>query len=1233
MKSTEHNTEDLFHRARELQPSERASYLAEACNDDEELRKRVEALLTAEKLEDGFLPDTTVLDQASITEGPGTVIERYKLLEKLGEGGFGAVWAAEQKKPVKRRVALKIIKLGMDTKQVVARFEAERQALALMSHPNISKVLDAGATDTGRPYFVMELVKGIPITKYCNQEKLSTQARLDLFIKVCHAIQHAHQKGIIHRDIKPSNIMVTLHDGVPVPKVIDFGIAKATQQELTEKTIYTQYSQFIGTPAYMSPEQAEMSGLDIDTRSDIYSLGVLLYELLTGSTPFETKELMQSGIDEMRKIIREMDPVRPSSRLSQTLAASGPGSASHSALRNLPSAIDTDLDWIIMKCLEKDRARRYDTANGLASDLKRHLTNEPVIARPPSATYKFRKAWRRNKVTYTAGAAIAVALILGVIGTSLGLFRAEEQRQAAVAAEKNEAEQRQKAVAARDEAESIRREAEYDRYISQINLAAASLAQGNRNTAQQALLATLPEYRNWEWRHLADEAWPPPIDREAWTILSRNSAVSVSEFWKGAAVRNVGDMQIEDSKLVEVNGFSYDGRQVMAASEVRDSYVVWNWNAQTGEPSNPYEIDNPQIMTHVLIQRDTRLVTGDNNGNTELWDTSTSERLWTHSYSYADSESYKPINALWFSQDYTYIAVGYFNSDFGGAIDVLESGSGQRIAQFSGHPKIVTSLRFLRDGKSIVSASLDGSVRAWDLETETESEETQLAPSHSDKGISYQTISPDSKYVATGDYDGTVTLWNRQSEEIFRRFEGTYEINDLIFSDDTSCLFVVQGENRITVLDTISFEELAVIDSPDPFYTVALSPDGNRLLTTSDTGRSRIWATVQINPPPITLSQAQDDIVIQAAYSNNGEKIVTASYDRTAKVWNTASQELVATFKGHTNEVISANFSPDERRVVSVSSLGTARIWDSGTGLEMFSQEVTSNRFSQSASPGRGLRGFFLEFSAVFSSNPFAPFEPKLIVNNGQEMVVLNSVDGSKLFPLTGSSVGWPVISPSGALVAILTDTHNYINVWDMETGRRQHTLEGHDKQAFWAEFSHDSSRIVTASLDRTAFVFDVASGKPIQRLTGHQSTVYIARFSPDGTRIATASADKTSRIWDVTTGKTLSTLRVKGDSQRVSNVEFNPNPAIPRILTTATDDIVRIWDTQGPEASEILQITRDSQLIYATWSPNGHQLLTCWKDGFVRLYSSIPSEGFSEITDSSEVAHRVDEWRTATRK
>ncbi|MBI2948352.1 MAG: serine/threonine protein kinase, partial [Verrucomicrobia bacterium] len=307
MSANPQKAEALFDEVLKFKPEERAAFLAGACGNDLELRRRVEELLQADLEAGDFLPSEPAGARTMVvpvTEAPGTCIDRYKLLEKLGEGGFGAVYVAEQREPVKRRVALKIIKLGMDTKQVVARFEAERQALALMDHPNIAKVLDAGATDTGRPYFVMELVRGIPITKYCEENHLSTEERLKLFIQICHAIQHAHQKGIIHRDIKPSNILITLHDGVPVPKVIDFGIAKATQGELTDKTIYTQFQQFIGTPAYMSPEQAEMSGLDIDTRSDIYSLGVLLYELLTGSTPFDTKELMKSGLDEMRKIIR-----------------------------------------------------------------------------------------------------------------------------------------------------------------------------------------------------------------------------------------------------------------------------------------------------------------------------------------------------------------------------------------------------------------------------------------------------------------------------------------------------------------------------------------------------------------------------------------------------------------------------------------------------------------------------------------------------------------------------------------------------------------------------------------------------------------------------------------------------------------------------------------------------------------------------------------------------------------
>ena len=522
--------QSIFIAALERDATARREYLDEVCEGNPELLQRVEKLLAAHENAASFMDQPAgelapTIDQP-ITEKPGTVIGPYKLLQKIGEGGFGVVYMADQAEPVKRRVALKIIKPGMDTRQVIARFEAERQALAMMDHPNIARVLDAGTTEYGRPYFVMELVKGVPITKFCDEHHLTPRERLELFVPVCNAIQHAHQKGIIHRDIKPSNVLVGEYDDRAVPRIIDFGVAKATEQHLTEKTMFTQFGQILGTIDYMSPEQAKLNELDIDTRSDIYSLGVLLYELLTGETPFDRQRLRSAAFDELLRIIREEEPPKPSFRLSNSESLPSTAANRHTEPKKLTTLVRGELDWIVMKALDKDRTRRYETATGFAADVQRYLNDEPVVACPPSAGYRIRKALRRHR-TPVATSAVILSLLLLFVGSLGWMTRDRLARQQEVAREWATQRQIVEESATRAMALSTEylREGEWDR----------SLAEARRAETVIDRMAVDDQLRNRVATRIADLVCLQRLDelRTAGSRGSQQSQIEILSIFTG----------------------------------------------------------------------------------------------------------------------------------------------------------------------------------------------------------------------------------------------------------------------------------------------------------------------------------------------------------------------------------------------------------------------------------------------------------------------------------------------------------------------------------------------------------------------------------------------------------------------------------------------------------------------------------------------------------------------------
>jgi eukaryotic-like serine/threonine-protein kinase len=1103
------NAETLFHQAVEMEPQEREPFLSRTCGNDPALRHRVEALLTAHDKAGGFLRRApaglagSAPDEAVGAETIGTMIGRYKLLEKLGEGGFGSVWAAEQREPIRRRVALKIIKLGMDTKQVIARFEAERQALAMMDHPNIAKVLDAGATESGRLYFVMELVHGIPITNYCEEQQLDTKDRLDLFIKICHAIQHAHQKGIIHRDIKPSNILVTLHDGVPVPKVIDFGIAKATQAELTEKTIYTQFHQFIGTPAYMSPEQAEMSGLDIDTRSDIYSLGVLLYELLTGKTPFDGKALLRAGLDEMRRIIREQEPLRPSTRLKRETAAAprhpdivSTASGQPSHLSTFRPSLSTDLDWIVMKCLEKDRTRRYETANGLAADILRHLNDEPVLARPPSTAYRLQKAFRRNKLAFAATIAVAAALVAG-LGISLW--------QASIANR-----------ARKDGLQSL--------YARNMNLAQQAWEKNNVELVRQLLeeTATYPD-RGFEWyfwqrqTHLelrtfrghTDGVWSVAYSPDG-RLIATGSSDHTAKIWNAATGLELHTLKGHHDWVGGI-AFFPDGRRIVTGSSDQTARI---WDVATGNELKIL-VGHTHWITSVAVSPDgQRIVTGSHDNTARIWDAASGKHLLTlkgHRIRVGPA-----ISSVAFSPNGERIVTGSNDR----TAQVWDAATGAELLRLEGHTNRIRSVAFSPDGKRIATGSADQTVRVWDPVSGKE-----LFCLQGQSGlVTSLAFSPDNQRIVTGSADSMVRIWDARSGKELFRFKGHSDgISSVAFSPDGR-MILSGSRGHVAKIWAVSNtrEVLAIPAHTREITSIAFSPDGNRFVTASYDKTASIWDSAtgkELFPP-----KAHSDEVWSVTFSHDGQRIVTGSADLTAKVWVVGNDHEPLVLTGHDGTITSVAFSPDDRRIVTGSYDHTARIWDATTGKELLRLNGHDN------------------FIACVA---FSPDSQRIATGSYDGTArVWDAITGHEIFKVEGRVAAITALHPAFGSGPFLT-------------------LKGQSAAIISVTFSPDGQRLITGSGDGTASVRDAADGKELLVLKGHKDKISSVSVSPDGRRIVTASHDQTIKLWDATSGKELLSLTGSSDSD-VASVTFSLDGR--RIASGNLDGTARLWLAATPQ-------------------------------------------------------------------
>ena len=1157
----------IFWEAME-QPSEAEcrAFLDRACGGDAALRSGVEALLVAHQDAGDFLEEpvptpTAFWDSPAPPETLGATIGPYKLVEQIGEGGMGLVYMAEQQRPLRRMVALKIIKPGMDSRQVLARFEAEKQALAMMDHENIARVFDAGTTEAGHPYFVMELVRGIPIDEFCDQKRLTVRQRLELFIPVCQAVQHAHQKGIIHRDLKPSNVLVTMHDVRAVPKVIDFGIAKALGPSLSEYTLHTGFSQLVGTPLYMSPEQAEMNQLGVDTRSDVYSLGVLLYELLTGTTPFDKEALGGSGLEEMRRMIREDEPPRPSARVStlQPEALSTTSQRRSTDPRRISAALHGELDWIVMKSLEKDRGRRYESASAFATDVQRYLDDEPVLAGPPSTMYKFHKFARKHRAALATAVAIAASLILGTTASAWQAVRATTAEAQANANATQAQEKAQEATTQRDEAQKQRDEVralndrlQHTLYASDMNLAQHAWEAGDIRRVRELLERHRPhpgesDLRHFEWHYLNR------LCHQELLTLKGGRSVAYSPDGKRLASVHRDGVRVWDAQtgreLLALKGaarvvaFSPDGKRLASGSGGFMSFPfkeevpveVKMWDAQTGQELTTFKGHTGAVYSVAFSPDGKRLACGSATwdstkrvhgaGEVKVWDVQTGRELLVLKHTGSMSVAYSP--------------------------------DGKRLASAGQKP----------DGKPLAGAgqksgpaAVVGEVKVWDAETGQEVF-TVEAPAYSDyqRTVAY---SPDGKRlthvsVSKNGESSTMTVWDAQTgrELLTQKTDG--KLASVAFSPDGKRLVTGAGwmgttvngaliDRAVRVWDAETGQELYSLKGHAHQVTsVAFSPDGSRLASASRDGTVKVW----------DATTSQEARAVPGGILSPDGKHLAGTVGNEVKVWDTQTGRETLTLTGHTGRVQSVAFSPDGRRLVSAAADRTVKVWDAQTGQELrtfkgLAGPVDAREYLRGNRPkdGEASTGpvvFSPDGRRVASGNSFA-------VGTGPgtawttEVKVWDAQTGREVVTYKGNvgRIDSLAFSPDGKRLASAADNGpgdqgGEIKVWDAETGQELHTLPaGRTSVAF----SPDGRRIAGGgkrpigmgaggpSGSGEVKVWDAETGRELLTLQGHTSDVWNVAFSPDGQRLASGGLfDPTVRVWDAQTGQQLLVLKGRG--------------------------------------------------------------------------------------------------------